>query len=134
MSDKYEKIRNMKRPQFAEFPPMPLRDRAAQFSPFAAVVGYGDAVMETARLTDEKVNLHGDAAFELDLDLARLREMIAEQPRVKVTYFVPDERKAGGKYVEKEGVVRRFDEVERVLIFQDGASISISEIRSVEIL
>ncbi len=54
MNDKYERIRNMTRPQYADLPPMPIRDRAAQFSPIAAVVGENDAVAETTRLTDER--------------------------------------------------------------------------------
>ena len=134
MSDKYETIRGMTRPQYPDFPPMPVKDRAAQFSPFSAVVGYDDAVLETSRLTDERVELHGDAAEVLDLALGKLRERISERPCVKITYFIPDSKKAGGKYVEKTGPIRRIDEVAGALVFQDGESISISELRNISIV
>ena len=131
MNDKYERIRYMTRPQYADLPPMPIRDRAAQFSPFAAVVGYDDAVAETARLTDDRVELTGDAAYELDLSLEKLRSQISKRPSIKAVYFLPDRKKAGGRYVEKTGHVRRIDEVEGVLFFADGDKVAISEIRSI---
>ncbi|MBO4474321.1 MAG: hypothetical protein J5750_05335 [Clostridiales bacterium] len=131
MRDKYDTIRDMDRPQYPDLPPMPVKDRAAQFSPFAAVVGYDDAVLETARLTDDRVELHGDAADELDLALGKLRERISERPTVKITYFIPDGKKAGGKYVEKAGAVRRIDEVAGILVFQDGEKIPVSELRNI---
>ncbi|MBO4687717.1 MAG: hypothetical protein J5636_04320 [Clostridiales bacterium] len=134
MRDKYETIRGMDRPQYPDLPPMPLKDRAAQFSPFAAVVGYGDAVLETARLTDDRVELHGDAAQELDRALGKLRERINDHPEVSVSYFVPDGKKAGGRYIEKTGAVRRIDEVAGTLVFKDGLIIPVSELRNIRFI
>ena len=124
----------MDRPQYPDLPPMPLKDRAAQFSPFAAVVGYGDAVLETARLTDDRVELHGDAAQELDRALGKLRERINDHPEVSVSYFVPDGKKAGGRYIEKTGAVRRIDEVAGTLVFKDGLKIPVSELQNIRFI
>lgn len=134
MSDKYDSIRGLNRPQYEDLPPMAIRDRAAQFSPFAAVVGYGEAVVETARLTDDRIDLQVDAAYELDLSLAKIREHLSEKPHVRVRYFVPDERKAGGRYVVKEGRLRKIDEFENVLVFSDGTKVPVSEIRSADLI
>ena len=109
MTDNYDDIKHLTRPQYDDLPPMSMSDRAAQFSPFAALVGYDDAVAETARLTDSKVELTEDEMSELNANLNRLLDSLDEQPEISVTYFVPDEKKSGGKYVEKQGVVRIFD-------------------------
>lgn len=130
---RYDKIIHLTRPQYDDFPPMPIEDRAAQFSPFAAVVGYDDAVDETARLTDARIDLAEDEITALNESLERLRASLSDKPTVKVTYFVPDSRKEGGKYVDKVGVVRRIDDYGGLLIFTDGDSIKISEIIKVEI-
>ena len=132
MNPNYEKLRNIQRPQYADLPPMPIEDRAAQFSPFAAVVGYDDAVEETARLTDSMIELSEDEIVLLNNSLARLRASIAGKPQIKVTYFVPDARKDGGEYVSKEGTVKRIDEYENVLIFTDGGKVAVSDIIKVE--
>ena len=132
MNPNYEKLRNIQRPQYADLPPMPIEDRAAQFSPFAAVVGYDDAVEETARLTDSMIELSEDEIVLLNNSLARLRASITGKPQIKVTYFVPDARKDGGEYVSKEGTVKRIDEYENVLIFTDGGKVAVSDIIKVE--
>lgn len=130
---RYDKIIHLTRPQYDELPPMPIEDRAAQFSPFAAVVGYDDAVYETARLTDARIDLAEDEITALNESLESLRSSLPDEPTVKVTYFVPDSRKEGGKYVDKVGVVRRIDDLENQLIFTDGDKIKINEIIKVEI-
>ena len=104
-----------------------MHDRAAQFSPFAALVGYDDAVAETARLTDSKAELTEDEMSELNADLNRLLDSLDEQPQISVTYFVPDEKKSGGKYVEKVGVVRIYDSYARELVFTDGVRIALAD-------
>lgn len=106
MPDNYDDIKHLTRPQYDDLPPMSMHDRAAQFSPFAALVGYDDAVAETARLIDSKAELTEDEMFELNANLNRLLDSLDEQQQISVTYFVPDEKKSGGKYVEKVGVVR----------------------------
>lgn len=132
MSGKYDKIINMTRPQYIDLPPMPVRDRAAQFSPFAAVVGYDDAVEETSRLTDARILLSEDEIYLLNQSLISLQSKLADKPQIKVTCFVPDSRKSGGKYVTKTGIVRKIDEYENILIFFDKEKIKISEIIKIE--
>lgn len=134
MSSKYDQIKHLNRPQYNDLRPMSRHDRAAQFSPFAALVGYDDAVEETARLTDEKAELTDDQAIELNIKLNVLLEKLDEQPVIKVTYFVPDKKKAGGKYVDKTGVVRVYDEYSRELVFLDKERIRIDDIMKVELV
>ena len=132
MNPKYSKLKNITRPQYPDLPPMSIEDRAAQFSPFAAVVGYDDAVEETARFTDSMIELSEDEVALLNGALAKLRESIDEKPQIKVTYFVPDAKKDGGEYVSKTGIVKRIDEYENVLIFTDGDKVAVSSIIKVE--
>ena len=132
MPDNYDDIKHLTRPQYDDLHPMSMHDRAAQFSPFAALVGYNDAVAETARLTDSKVELTEDEMSELNADLNRLLDSLDEQPQISVTYFVPDEKKSGGKYVEKQGVVRIFDSYSQELVFKDRFRINIQDIIKIE--
>ena len=133
MPDNCDDIKRLTRPQYDDLHPMSMLDRAAQFSPFAALVGYDDAVAETARLTDSRAVLTEDEMFELNANLNRLLDRLDEQPEISVTYFVPDERKSGGKYVDKVGVVRIFDSYSQELVFMDKSRISIKDIISIKI-
>ena len=132
--DNYDDIKHLTRPQYDDLHPMSMHDRAAQFSPFAALVGYDDAVAETARLTDSKAELTEDEMTELNANLNRLLDSLDEQPEISVTYFVPDEKKSGGKYVEKVGVVRIFDSSSQELVFMDKTQIHIQAISRIEIM
>ena len=123
----YDDIKHLTRPQYDDLHPMSMHDRAAQFSPFAALVGYDDAVAETARLTDSKVELTEDEMSELNANLNRLHDSLDEQPQISVTYFVPDEKKSGGRYVEKLGVVRIYDSYSQELVFTDGVRIAVAD-------
>ena len=127
MPDNYDNIKHLTRPQYDDLHPMSMHDRAAQFSPFAALVGYDDAVAETARLTDSKVELTEDEMSELNANLNRLLDSLDEQPQISVTYFVRDEKKSGGKYVEKQGVVRIFDSYSQEFVFTDGVRIAVAD-------
>ena len=109
---------------------MPMRERAAQFAPFAALTGYGEAVAETARQTTPKRELSEQEAEELDRRLAELVARLPEQPETTVEYFVPDERKAGGAYVSRTGRVRHVSVPERVLVMADGTVIPLDDIAS----
>ena len=133
MPDNYDDIKRLTRPQYDDLHPMSMLDRAAQFSPFAALVGDDDAVAETARLTDSRAVLTADEMFELNANLNRLLDRLDEQPEISVTYFVPDERKSGGKYVDKVGVVRIFDSYSQELVFMDKSRINIQDIISIKI-
>ena len=134
MPDNYDDIKHLTRPQYDDLHPMSMHDRAAQFSPFAALVGYDDAVAETARLTDSRAELTEDEMFELNANLNRLLDSLDEQPQISVTYFVLDEKKSGGKYVEKVGVVRIYDSYSQKLVFMDKTRINIQTISRIEIM
>lgn len=112
-------------------PQMPLRERAAQFAPFAALTGYEAAVGETARLTSERRELDPQEAAELNRRLADLAARLKDRPKVTIEYFVPDERKSGGAYVTVTGRVRNISVAERLLVMEDGAVIPLEDIDSV---
>ena len=107
---------------------MPMSDRAAQFAPFAALTGHAAAIQETARLTDQKIELDEDTKAELDRRQAILLEHIAEQPEVTITWFCPDEKKSGGAYVVTVGRLKRVDETAGTLRLADGMTIALDEI------
>lgn len=134
MNGIYDDIKHLTRPQYDDLPPMSMHDRAAQFSPFAALVGYDDAVAETARLVGDRIELTEDEMNELNTTLNRLLDSLDEQPKISVTYFVPDERKSGGSYVEKVGTVRIFDSYSQELVFKDKSRINIQDIIIIELL
>lgn len=113
-------------------PHMSLHDRAAQFSPFAALTGYGDAVKETARLTDSRVELDENSKAFLDERLRLLQEQINNHPRITVTYFQPDQKKTGGAYVEAAGDIKKIEIYERVIVLCDGKRIPIDEVIRIE--
>ena len=125
MNERYYNIRFMSRPQYADLPPMSIHDRAAHFAPFAALTGYDDAVNETARLTDSRRELTEDEIDSLNGALNRLKDSLPYCPDVTVTYFLPDERKKGGRYVTKRGEVRIIDRYEGTIVFTDGVRIPI---------
>ena len=113
-------------------PQMPMSDRAAQFAPFAALTGYDAAIKETGRLTDEKIELDEEALTALDMKYQLLMDALADVPEVTITYFQPDERKAGGKYVSATGVVKRLDDFERRITMQDGTKIPMDDVLSID--
>lgn len=130
ITDDYEDIKQFSRPQYEDIYPMPISNRAAQFAPFAALTGYDAAVDETARLTDSRIDLDEDEIGELNSNLNRLIDTLDKQPKIKVTYFVPDERKSGGKYIDKIGIVRIFDSYSNELVFTDGIRIAVADMYS----
>ena len=132
MSGKYDDILRLPHPTSAKHPRMPVSERAAMFSPFAALSGHAGAIAETARLTDQRMELDEDTRAELDRRQAALLEHIAEQPEVIVTWFRPDERKDGGAYVTVTGRLKRIDPVERVMTLQDGTSIPLEDVAELE--
>ena len=107
-------------------------DRAAQFSPFAALTGYDAAIKETGRLTDQRIELTEDSRAVLDRKQQLLVDNLANHPEVSVTYFVPDERKVGGAYVTVTGRVKKVDDYQRLLILTDGTKIPLDEILDME--
>ena len=131
MSGKYDDILHLPHPTSAKHPRMPISERAAIFSPFAALTGHGDAIRETARLTEQKIELDEDTKAELDRRQAVLLEHIAEQPEVTVTWFQPDERKDGGAYITITGRLKKIDQVERALFLLDGSKIPLDDVAGI---
>ncbi len=111
---------------------MPAPDRAAQFSPFAALAGYDAAVRETARLTDKRQELEEDAKAAVNARLSMVQAHLDEQPQVSITYFQPDGRKDGGAYIVATGCVGRLDEYEHSVVMLDGKKISIDDIVGID--
>ena len=106
-------------------------DRAAQFAPFAALTGYDDAVKETARLTDKKVELDEYSKDALNERLNMIQDAIDEQPEVSITYFLLDKKKSGGAYVTATDRVKKIDEYENIVLLQDGTKIPIDDIAEI---
>ncbi len=129
---KYDDIINLPHHVSAVRPHMPMQDRAAQFQPFRALTGYEDAVRETARLTEEKPQLTEEEKAILDARLQKLADKIAGQPRVTLTYFQPDKKKAGGEYVATTGKLKKINDFEGVLILTDGERIFMEDILDIQ--
>lgn len=107
---------------------MPMEKRAAQFSPFAAMVGHDAAIHETARLTEEQLELSEDEKAVIDGKLQMLQDHIKEQPEITVAYFQPDKKKSDGIYVTVTGFARRVDKIGQMLVIKDGVKIPIQQI------
>ena len=132
MNGKYDKIMGLPHHVSKTRPQMPMSDRAAQFAPFAALTGYDSAIKETGRLTDERIELDEGALTALNMRYQLLMDALDDAPEVTITYFQPDERKAGGKYVSAVGVVRKVDDFERRITMQDGAKIQMDDVLSID--
>lgn len=110
---------------------MPLSERAAQFSAFAALTGYDDEIRETARLTDARESMAEDDLAELNAAFLRLLEIETERPHVSIIYFQPDTRKDGGAYLTYSGQFRHYDAAEGLLCFTDGTVLPAVQIQSI---
>lgn len=130
---KYDDILNMPHHVSSTRPHMSMHDRAAQFSPFSALTGYDDTVKETARLTDEKQELTADRITDLNQKIAFLTEHAEERPEITIEYFIPDEKKSGGKYVTFSGNCRRIDEYNHNMVFASGEKIPLNDIFNIEL-
>lgn len=128
MTGPYDDIISLPHPTSAKHPRMPLSDRAAQFSPFAALSGHGAAIAETARLTDRRIELDEDTKAVLDLKQQILADKIAELPEISVIWFCPDKKKDGGRYVTTVGQLKKVDDIERVLRLADGTTIPLDDV------
>lgn len=127
----YDDILNYKYPNYEiekDFPDEIIR--AAQFAPFAALTGYDDAVRESSRQTTRKIRLDEYEKSKLDVKLMYLNQ--GGNKAVKITYFKPDEKKSGGRYLTVEGVIERVDEYERKIILDDKTEISVDDVLSIE--
>lgn len=132
MTGTYDDIIHLPHHVSTKHPPMKAIDRAAQFSPFAALTGHSTAIRETARVTNKRIELDEYMKDELNHRLQIIADRIKERPKIEIVYFRPDEKKDGGSYVTAAGVAKKIDEYERVIVMANGNTFPIDEIISIE--
>ena len=132
MMKEYDEIINLPHHISTTRSHMAIIDRAAQFSPFAALTGYDAAIKETARLTDDRIELDEYMKSDLNDRLQILASWIKEPLEIEITYFQSDTKKEGGAYVTASGTAKNIDEYERAVVMTDGRAIPIDEIISIE--
>lgn len=125
---KYDDIINLPHHISSKHPRLSIEQRTAQFAPFAALTGYGDSIKETVRLTDNRIELNEEEKEMLNIKLQELKNKISIMPKVTITYFVPDAKKAGGEYITKMDRLKRIDEYKKNIILGDKTIIPIKEI------
>ena len=131
--NKYDDIINMRHHRSSKRPHMSDHRRTAQFASFAALTGYDAAIDETARLTDQKLELSDEQADYLNAQIQWIIENINDKPQVEITYFAPDNRKSGGEYTTVTGSVRRVDDHNREIVFVDGMTVGIDDVWNIRI-
>ncbi|MBO5372107.1 MAG: hypothetical protein J6A75_05235 [Lachnospiraceae bacterium] len=129
---KYDDIIHMPHPVSKRHPQMSLLDRAAQFSPFAALTGHEEAIAETARLTDKRMELDENMLEILNAKLQFLKEKETEKPVVVISYFEPDKKKPGGSYIKAAGTIRKIDVYKHRIFMDDGRSIPIQDVIAID--
>ncbi len=132
MKTKYDEIMNLPHHVSDTRPQMPMSDRAAQFAPFAALSGYDDAIKETGRITDDKLDLDENELNILDMKFHYLREHLEEESEITFMYFEQDRQKSGGSYTIVTGVVKRIDEYERCIVLHGGIRLAMDNILNME--
>jgi PAS domain-containing protein len=130
---RYDDIIHLPHPVSKRHAPMSRSSRAAQFSPFAALTGYDDAIDETARLTDFWQPPDEQGQADLDCQLRWLQEHAAQHPQLTLTVFQPDLRKQGGAYVEVRGQFRQLDPVNRAIVLTDWRRFSLDSVREIRL-
>lgn len=126
--NKYKDIINLPHPVSAKHNKMSLYDRAAQFSPFAALTGFENATSEEARLTSEQKILDENALAEINKRLLRLEENLSQKPLIAITFFKADDKKAGGSYITLNTTIKKIDHYNKLLVTDDAVSIPINNI------
>ena len=132
MKPSYDDIIKLSRPISSKHPPMSMLNRAAQFSPFAALTGYDAAVRETARLTDDRIELDECTKEILSDKLQMIADHIDDFWDITFIYFEPDKKKSGGVYRSVTGHVKEIDEFARIVKLEDGTKIPIQQIYGIE--
>lgn len=129
----YEQMLDLPHYVLKQHHPMPVKNRAAQFAPFAALTGYGEAVREAARLVERDCRPEETEAEQIDRSLRFLTDHGAAGLQIRVTFFRPDARKAGGAWVTRTGVFKKIDTGKKQLVLTDGTGILVEAIRKIEI-
>ncbi len=130
--NKYDDIINLSHHTSPSRQRMPIRDRAAQFAPFAALTGYDSVIEETARLTDIEDTQNEESGAILDRKLRLLNDISDTHPYVEISYFVPDEKKSGGRYENAYGYLKAIDANESCIVLMDKRKFSFDKIRSLD--
>ena len=128
MNKNYDDIINLPNHISLKHPRMSIEARSAQFAPFAALTGYNDAVKETERLTDKRIEIDDNLKLTLNNKLKYILENINKKPLIIITYFIPDNKKDGGKYIEKTGIIKKVDIINQYIYLYDKTKIPIKEI------
>lgn len=131
-TNKYEDIIHLPHHQSTKRKHMSMHDRAAQFSPFDALTGYDEAIQETARLTDSEIELEENELDILNAKLQIILEHIHEHPLITITYFEKDEKKSGGAYLTLTDNIKKIDDVDHVLFFQNGERVHLEQIVDIQ--
>lgn len=132
MKEDYSDIINLPHHISRNHPQMPMEARAAQFAPFAALTGYDAVIHETARLTDKQVELEEYDNDRLNRIFSELMDSLEKHPMVTVSYFKPDEHKAGGAYMTVSGKLKKIDTYEQIMKMEDGTVIPIDSIMDLQ--
>jgi hypothetical protein len=132
MIDRYADIIHLSPPNSGKHPKMAILDRAAQFSPFAALTGFDGEIRETARLTGRRIDPDEQERVQLDAKMQILREQCDKNPQVCVTYYVPDRSKKGGTYITAEGRVKKLLLLEGFLVLDSQVKIPLADILTIE--
>lgn len=132
MTGVYDDIIHIKHHVSIKHPAMTAVNRAAQFSPFAALTGYDKAIQETARRTDERIEMDDCSTNDLCDRLQIIAAQMTQQPEIEITYFQPDRLKSGGAYVTAASAAKKIDEYRRIVIMTDGTEIPLDDIVSIE--
>ena len=130
--DNYEDIINLPHHVSLKHPQMSMEARAAQFAPFAALTGYDDAIKETARLTDKRIEIDDGLKVVLNNKLQIIQENIKNNLEVTFTYFIKDKKKTGGKYITKIGIVKKIDINQQYILLMDKTKIPINEVINIQ--
>lgn len=129
--ENYDDIIHLSRPK-SKHPRMSLYQRSAQFAPFAALTGYEGHIKETARLTDRKIEIDEEIKKELDVKIMTIKNKLNSKPNVTITYFIPDVKKNGGRYETISKKIKRIDEKNYELVFDDNTIIQTKNIYNIE--
>lgn len=131
-NDKYNDIINMPHHVSKTHPQMSLEARSAQFAPFAALTGYGDVINETGRLTNEKIEIDDELKEILNEEIMKIKGKLSKRLTISFTYFIPDAKKNGGKYVTVKGIVKKVND--NSIILEDKTEILIEDIIDITII
>ncbi len=133
MNSKYESIINLPHHKSKNHPPMSIEQRAAQFAPFSALTGYNEEIIETSRITDEKIIISDELRNMINDKLNYIKKNITNKPKVEIEYFIKDKTKKGGRYKNKISNVKKIDIYNKNIEFIDGIKINFDDIISISI-